>query len=63
MDTLRALTENAGHREQAQKLDAERDTLIIQARHDGYTWEQIADAANMSRAGVIHAHNKALASR
>ena len=33
-----------------------RPDLIEQARKDGATWEQIAEAARMSRAGVIKLH-------
>ncbi|WP_194385167.1 hypothetical protein [Microbacterium luteum] len=34
-----------------------RPELIAQAREEGATWEQIATALNMSRAGVIKLHN------
>lgn len=46
----------------AGKLNAainERDHYITRARNDGYTWEAIAAAADMSRAGVIKAYNRA----
>jgi len=36
---------------------ATRPDLIEQAREDGATWEQIAEAARMSRAGVIKINN------
>ena len=35
-----------------------RPELIEQARQDGHTWEEIAAALNMSRAGAIKLHNK-----
>lgn len=36
---------------------ARRPELIEQARQEGATWEQIAAALGMSRAGVIKLHN------
>lgn len=36
---------------------ATRPGLIKQAREHGATWEQIAEAARMSRAGVIKLHS------
>jgi len=35
-----------------------RPALIAQAREEGHTWEQIAEALNMSRAGAIKLVNK-----
>ena len=37
--------------------EAERVPLIRQARAEGFTWEQIAGALGMSRAGVIKLNN------
>ena len=39
----------------------ERDRLILQARTEHATWDQIRAAAGMSRAGVINAANVAAA--
>lgn len=50
MDALAKLAEVA-------EQIARRPLLIQQARDEGYTWEQIAEALNMSRAGVIKLHN------
>lgn len=36
---------------------AKRPEYIAQARAAGHTWEQIAEALGMSRAGVINLHN------
>jgi len=36
---------------------AARPALIEQARAEGATWEEIAGALNMSRAGVIKLYN------
>lgn len=36
-----------------------RPALIEEARKDGATWEQIAEAMQMSRAGVIKLYNAA----
>lgn len=41
----------------------DRPALIWQAREEGATWEQIADAAGMSRAGVIKLANSAKGDR
>lgn len=41
------------------KLTASRPALIEQARKEGSTWEEIAEALRMSRAGVIKLHKKA----
>jgi hypothetical protein len=38
-------------------LRERRGELILDARDAGATWEQIAEAAGMSRAGVINAVN------
>lgn len=38
---------------------ATRPAVIARAREEGATWEQIAEALNMSRAGVIKLHNSA----
>lgn len=42
---------------------ATRDAEILAARQEGATWEAIADAADMSRAGVINAGRVAAARR
>lgn len=53
MDALTRLAEVA-------EQIAQRPALIRQARDEGATWEQIAQAMNMSRAGVIKLRNSAL---
>ncbi len=52
MDALTQLAEVAAR-------IAQRPALIRQARDEGATWEQIAAALNMSRAGVIKLRNSA----
>lgn len=37
--------------------ETDRVPAIQQARDDGFTWEQIADALHMSRSGVIKLYN------
>lgn len=39
-----------------EKNEAARAPLIAEARSEGATWEQIAAALQMSRAGVINLH-------
>jgi DNA-binding MurR/RpiR family transcriptional regulator len=45
------------------KDNKERPALIAEARLAGATWEQIAEAADMSRAGVIKLAHKKTAQR
>lgn len=52
MDALTRLAEVA-------EQIAQRPALIRQARDEGATWEQIAQAMKMSRAGVIKLRNSA----
>jgi hypothetical protein len=42
---------------------AKRPDLIEKAREEGATWEQIASALQMSRAGVIKLHNSGRSSK
>lgn len=44
--------------DQQDRLNAQRGPSIGRARDDGHTWEQIAEAIRMSRAGVIKAYNQ-----
>lgn len=41
--------------EKVQSLYADRTALIVQARSEGYTWQQIADALGMTPHGAIKA--------
>lgn len=52
MDALTRLAEIA-------EQITQRPALIQQARNEGATWEQIAQALQMSRAGVIKLRNSA----
>ena len=61
LDKLRAAATRHAH-EQERWLTI-RDTEILAARAEGATWEQIADAAGMSRAGVVNAGRVASAHR
>lgn len=38
---------------EATRIAATRPQLVLEAREEKATWEQIAEAADMSRAGVI----------
>lgn len=53
--TLRDLQQIA---QQLAEISAKRGPLIESARKDRKTWEQIADALHMSRAGVIKLYNQ-----
>lgn len=50
MDALKKL-------EKATAAMRQRPELMRQAREEGATWEQIAAASGMSRAGAIKMHN------
>jgi hypothetical protein len=62
MSALDRLTAAALRRtEEQRRWEADRDRELLAARAEGATWEQVADAAGMSRAGVINAAKVAAA--
>lgn len=59
LDKLRAAA--ARYAREQQRWLTSRDTEILAARAAGATWEQIAAAAGMSRAGAVNAGRVAAA--
>lgn len=53
----------AQHRAELEQWYATRDQLIIQARAEGATWDEVASAAGMSNAGVRNAERAARGGR
>ena len=62
MSTIEQLAQAAAeHADATSAWLAARSALISQARAHGHTWQDIADAAGMSRASVITIHQVASA--